>query len=309
MLSGANCIHHWIIDSKQHGVCKHCGAEKDFPGLADVENGTGWRRPHTVSEDSVKGGGDMADKYPSELAGLDLDEARERVAQQTESQEGTDEELAKAQQAGVELKTKTKKEKKPRRHDPNGKLKKVWCTWPGCIKEMDPRYLHLHIHLVHKGLLPSLRTTPQPIVDKILKWFDAGMRQRDILIKLQKEEGETLTSTRLQTLLNRERPDREKWRRNKRQATLTLGAGILSGSTDQEPEKVDQKVDSTVLLLEVMKLIVDGMPAKQIHAKAGKVKKELEGQIARLAATLRLLDGVMNYAADLIVEADQHAGN
>jgi len=25
------CIHYWVIDSSHHGVCKHCGAERDFP--------------------------------------------------------------------------------------------------------------------------------------------------------------------------------------------------------------------------------------------------------------------------------------
>lgn len=29
------CIHHWIIDQAGHGVCKKCGAEKDFPLIND----------------------------------------------------------------------------------------------------------------------------------------------------------------------------------------------------------------------------------------------------------------------------------
>ncbi len=27
------CVHHWLIDLKDQGVCKKCGATRDFPEL------------------------------------------------------------------------------------------------------------------------------------------------------------------------------------------------------------------------------------------------------------------------------------
>ncbi len=46
-----DCIHHWKLASPNgptvHGICKHCGAERDFPTSSDtiVWQDTGRRTP------------------------------------------------------------------------------------------------------------------------------------------------------------------------------------------------------------------------------------------------------------------------
>ena len=31
------CVHHWLIDAKNHGVCIKCGEEHQFPVLGDLD--------------------------------------------------------------------------------------------------------------------------------------------------------------------------------------------------------------------------------------------------------------------------------
>jgi hypothetical protein len=61
-----NCKHHWLIDQHNHGICKHCGGEKDFPGIGDIPDINSWRGGHHGDEDPVEGGSDMADRDVSE---------------------------------------------------------------------------------------------------------------------------------------------------------------------------------------------------------------------------------------------------
>jgi hypothetical protein len=48
------CIHHWQLPSPNgstvHGICKHCGAERDFPTTSDavVWQDTSRRTPHVT---------------------------------------------------------------------------------------------------------------------------------------------------------------------------------------------------------------------------------------------------------------------
>lgn len=30
------CVHYWVLNEKNYGRCKHCGAEKQFPTLKEV---------------------------------------------------------------------------------------------------------------------------------------------------------------------------------------------------------------------------------------------------------------------------------
>jgi len=303
-----DCTHHWLIDQLNHGVCKHCGSEKDFPGIADIEEFS-WRARHHSDKDPIEGGSDMGDKPPSDLAGLDLDEARVRAAQQPDSYEGTVEELAKAELAGVELKTKSKKEKKQRRHYPDSTLKKVKCTYSGCTLgpdggpyECDPRALHLHIlrqHGVRK------HRTPKRIVRRILELFDAGTPQVEIIAALKSQNNLELTSAGICGILNRERPDRVK-KSHKRRAPA---AAVGPVGAPQEPVNsladmmaVLRKLTPNALLLEVMKLIVDNTPPEQVRAKALEVKKILSARVAEYIVLSRLLDDVVNYL-ELTIES------
>ena len=31
-----DCIHHWIVNNDNHGICKKCKARRQFPTLADA---------------------------------------------------------------------------------------------------------------------------------------------------------------------------------------------------------------------------------------------------------------------------------
>jgi hypothetical protein len=281
--------HHWIIDAKNFGVCKYCGDTKQFPGIEDIQDVNTWRARHHADEDPVEGGSDMADKPSSELAGLELDEARERVEQQRDGKEGTAEEQGKAEQAGVELKKKSKKELKRRRHDPNGKVKKIPCTWPGCPYECDPRALHLHLQLQHGR---QKHKTPERIVRRILELFDAGTPQVEIIAALKLQNNFELTSPGICGILNRERPDRAKKSHQRR------------ASVDQKPKEIDKKVDPNAQLLEVVKLIVDEAPPEQVYAKALEIKNKLVVWNTKLLALSSLIEGILRYVNVIIEMGD-----
>jgi len=156
----ASCCHYWVLDAKSFGTCKYCGETKQFD--AGDEALAVWRK----SED------------------------KESLF--------TESEISKAQEAGVELKTKSKKELKRRRHNPDSTLKKVKCTYPGCTLgpdggpyECDPRALHLHIQLQH-GV--RKHRTPKRIVHRVLELFDAGTPQVEILAALKSQNNFALTS-------------------------------------------------------------------------------------------------------------------
>jgi len=34
------CVHHWVIDGRNHGVCKKCGAGQQFSGWTDYNMNT-----------------------------------------------------------------------------------------------------------------------------------------------------------------------------------------------------------------------------------------------------------------------------
>jgi hypothetical protein len=46
--SDTPCCHHWLIDKPNgalsHGICKHCGAERDFANIPPVFHGNSYDR-------------------------------------------------------------------------------------------------------------------------------------------------------------------------------------------------------------------------------------------------------------------------
>ena len=46
------CIHHWLIDEKNFGVCKKCGASKQFCGSWNTR---GWGNRSSKVQPSVPG--------------------------------------------------------------------------------------------------------------------------------------------------------------------------------------------------------------------------------------------------------------
>lgn len=55
--------HHWRIEEPNgptsHGVCRHCGAERDFPNVDIMDRDPNWRRLKTrsVSLQEIQNGG------------------------------------------------------------------------------------------------------------------------------------------------------------------------------------------------------------------------------------------------------------
>ncbi len=51
---GDTCVHHWLIDAENIGVCKKCGSTRQFRGWWDVAAiRKGWSRSQDSGGDSV----------------------------------------------------------------------------------------------------------------------------------------------------------------------------------------------------------------------------------------------------------------
>jgi len=325
-----NCRHWWILDSHNHGVCKLCGSEKDFPGTGDIlfEKKNPWRsyKPKGVNDDPPDDVSAELAAIQAEMGGRDMpaEEGKhvgtppvateERVEVTAEDVNNgtapfTMEELSLADKAGTSLEVKSKNEQKRHRHNPDGKLKEVTCTWPDCnlgaeggAYKCDPRGMHLHVMRFHQGIkidthkksrkaVPKVRrkshnSTPDAIVEKMLKLFDGGMKPPSIIGALKKEDGWEMPLSTLYTILNRERPDRKK------QVHRKLGA---VDKTVQNVGKIGNIVDPSYLVREVMRLVVDGAPPEEIRKKALEVKEMISTMAARMAAQARIIQDLINY--------------
>jgi len=52
-----SCVHHWMIDGKNNGVCKKCGAVKQFPSSwSPLTNHSAWSSKSAKSKNTASGG-------------------------------------------------------------------------------------------------------------------------------------------------------------------------------------------------------------------------------------------------------------
>ena len=49
------CIHHWLINERNFGVCKKCGASKQFCGSWDAANQNAWYPRSNKGQHGVPG--------------------------------------------------------------------------------------------------------------------------------------------------------------------------------------------------------------------------------------------------------------
>lgn len=54
--------HHWLIDARNHGICRKCGAERQWPRHPNLLHGNSW--PHSKQPPSRRGMSIDEDRFP-----------------------------------------------------------------------------------------------------------------------------------------------------------------------------------------------------------------------------------------------------
>jgi len=58
--AGLTCVHHWLIDAKNHGFCIKCGEGRQFPVILlpeDMPNSTCWAAVRSRRRKAMAGAG------------------------------------------------------------------------------------------------------------------------------------------------------------------------------------------------------------------------------------------------------------